>query len=71
MAQMKISVTPFEDEKKSSTKKKKSSNGAKDSTATIGFEADFGPEHANTFRRDLHRNLRAAGVPATGKRRHA
>lgn len=39
MAKMKISVIPLEQEKKSSTKKRKSSNGAKDSTATIGFEA--------------------------------
>ncbi len=30
----------------------------KDSTATIGIEADFGPEHADTFRRDLHPDLR-------------
>ncbi|MSU66761.1 MAG: hypothetical protein EXS38_11830, partial [Opitutus sp.] len=33
------------------------------STATTGFEdiaiPDFGPEHADTFRRDLHPNLRA------------
>jgi len=39
MAKTKISVSPVYDEKKSSTKKRKSSNGAKDSTATIGFEA--------------------------------
>jgi len=25
----------------------------KDSTANLGFETDFGPEHADTFRRDL------------------
>ena len=32
-------------------------NGRKDtSTATIGFEADFGPEHADPFRRDLFLN---------------
>lgn len=24
-----------------------------------GIEADFGPEHADTFRRDLHPDLRA------------
>ena len=40
--------------------KSKDSNA---STATIGFEAtaipDFGPEHADTFRRDLHPDLRA------------
>jgi len=36
---MKISVIPLQDEKKSPTKKRKSPNGAKDSTATIGFEA--------------------------------
>jgi hypothetical protein len=24
-----------------------------------GVEADFGPEHADTFRRDLHPDLRA------------
>ncbi len=28
--------------------------------AIRGIEADFGPEHANTFRRDLHPDLRAA-----------
>ncbi len=28
-------------------------------TALRGIEADFGPEHANTFRRDLHPDLRA------------
>jgi hypothetical protein len=60
MAKMKISVIPFEDEKKSSTKKRKSSkytsvvsNGAKDSTATIGFEAN------------------AASLPAIGTQCHA
>jgi type I restriction enzyme M protein len=39
--------------------------------ALRGIEPDFGPEHADTFRRDLHRNLCAASGPATGKRRHA
>ena len=39
--------------------------------ALRGIEADFGPEYAETFRRELHRNLRAASVPATGKRCHA
>jgi len=34
------------------------------STAHIGFEADFGPEHADTFRRDLHPDLRADYVLA-------
>ena len=28
--------------------------------ALRGIEADFGPEHADTFRRDLHPDLRAA-----------
>ena len=27
--------------------------------ALRGIEADFGPEHADTFRRDLHPDLRA------------
>ncbi len=27
--------------------------------ALHGIEADFGPEHADTFRRDLHPDLRA------------
>ena len=27
--------------------------------ARLGIEADFGPEHADTFRRDLHPDLRA------------
>jgi hypothetical protein len=27
--------------------------------AIRGIEADFGPEHADTFRRDLHPDLRA------------
>ena len=38
------------------------------SSATIGFEAtaipDFGPEHADTFRRCLHPDLRADYVLA-------
>jgi len=32
--------------------------------ALRGIEADFGPEHADTFRRDLHPDLRAAYVLA-------
>jgi hypothetical protein len=32
---------------------------AKDSTANLGIEADFGPEHADTFRRDLHSDLQS------------
>jgi type I restriction enzyme M protein len=39
MAKIKISLIPVQAEKKSPTKKRKSSNRAKDSTATIGFEA--------------------------------
>lgn len=27
--------------------------------ALRGIEADFGPEHGDTFRRDLHRDIRA------------
>ena len=32
--------------------------------ALRGIEADFGPEHADTFRRDLHPDLRADYVLA-------
>ena len=32
--------------------------------ALRGIEADFGPEHADTFRRDLHPNLSADYVLA-------
>ncbi len=32
--------------------------------ALRGIEADFGPEHADTFRRDLHSDLRADYVLA-------
>ena len=32
--------------------------------AVRGIEADFSPEHADTFRRDRHSNLRAAYVLA-------
>ncbi len=32
-------------------------NKKADASANIGFEADFGPEHADTFRRDLHPDL--------------
>ena len=38
------------------------------STANLGLrgiEADFGPEHADTFRRDLHPDLRANGSGRT------
>jgi len=31
--------------------------------ALPGIDADFGPENADTFRRDLHPDLRAEGVP--------
>jgi hypothetical protein len=41
----------------------KPDSGASQSTATIGFEADLGPAHANTFRRDLL----ADHVPATAE----
>lgn len=34
--------------------------------ALRGIEADFGPEHADTFRRDLHPDLRADYVVANG-----
>lgn len=34
--------------------------------ALLGIEADFGPEHADTFRRDLHPDLRADYVLANG-----
>jgi type I restriction enzyme M protein len=34
--------------------------------ALRGMEADFGPERANTFRRDLHPDLRADYVLASG-----
>ncbi len=34
--------------------------------AIRGIEADFGPEHADTFRRDLHPDLRADYVLANG-----
>ena len=34
--------------------------------ALRGIEADFGPEHADTFRRDLHPDLRADYVLANG-----
>ena len=37
--------------------------------ALRGIEADFGPEHADTFRRDLHPDLRADYVPATARAR--
>ena len=46
--------------------KSKDSNA---STATIGFEAtaipDFGPEHADTFRRDLRRDMNHESVDWT------
>jgi hypothetical protein len=32
-----------------------------------GIEADFGPEHADTFRRDLHPDLSADYVLATAR----
>jgi hypothetical protein len=35
--------------------------------ALRGIEADFGPEHADTFRRDLHPDLRADYVLAKAK----
>ena len=43
--------------------KSNSTPSGQGSSATIDFEAtaipDFGPEHADTFRRDLHPDLRA------------
>ena len=45
--------------------KGRSSGKSADATATIGFEADFGPEHADTFRLNLHADLRAdCRIPA-------
>jgi type I restriction enzyme M protein len=37
--------------------------------ALRGIEADFGPEHADTFRRDLHSDLRADYVLASARAR--
>jgi len=34
-------------------------------TAIRGIEADFGPEHADTFRRDLRRNMNRESVDWT------
>jgi type I restriction enzyme M protein len=45
----------------------KTQNRKSDSAATIGFEANFGREHADTFRRDLHPELRADYVLANGR----
>ncbi len=39
--------------------------------ALRGIEADFGPEHADTFRRDLHPDLRADYVLANPRLHHA
>ncbi len=38
---------------------KKENGSSSDSTALRGIEADFGPEHAGTFRHDLHPDRRA------------
>ena len=37
-----------------------SNDSPKDCTADFGFVADFGSEHADTFRRDLHSDLRTS-----------
>jgi hypothetical protein len=42
----------------------KPDSGSSQSSATIGIEVDFIPEHADTFRRDLYPDLRADYVLA-------
>jgi type I restriction enzyme M protein len=46
------------------TKKQIASNSFTASIGEINGSADFGPEHADTFRRDLHPDLRADYVLA-------
>ena len=45
--------------------RKTSQSSSKDSSANLGFEADFGPEHADTFRNVKHPDLPADFVIAT------